>query len=96
MEGGDAMDGEEVREKLKADDRERRWAAMREVDACAKALGNECEKAIGISYQALHLILARLAAAVGAGKCDGGSPSTSATSGAEVPASLSASASSKA
>ena len=65
------MDRKEILEKLRADHRERRWAAMREIDACAKALGNECDKAIGISYQALNLVLAQLAAAVGAGKCDG-------------------------
>jgi hypothetical protein len=90
------MDGEEMRKKLQAARRERRWAAMREVDTCAKALGTECDKAIGISYQALHLILARLAAAVGAGKCEEGPTSTSATAGAEVPASPAASAPSKA
>jgi hypothetical protein len=90
------MDGEEMREKLQAARRERRWAAMREVDACAKALGTECDKAIGISYQALHLILARLAAAVGAGKCEEEAAPISGAAGEAVPASLSATASRKA
>ena len=54
------MDGREVLGKLQVDYRERRWAAMREIDACAKALGTECDKEIGISYQALNLVLARL------------------------------------
>ena len=84
------MDGKEILEKLKADHGERRWAAMQEVDACAKALGTECDKAIGISYQALHLILTRLAAAVRAETCEEGPPAPRTTSGEKVPASLAA------
>ena len=46
---------------------------MMEVKACAKVLGKSCHKEIGLSSEALPLILVRLAAAVGSGKCDGAS-----------------------
>jgi hypothetical protein len=68
---GDAMEWKEVGRHLQAERRQWSWLALLEIDACAKALGEQCQSDIGIDYPALHLILARLAAAVGAGKCDG-------------------------
>ena len=65
------MNLDELRDRLQRERRQLSWQAMREVDACAKALGVNCYKEIGISHPALHLILARLAVAVGVGKCDG-------------------------
>ena len=60
---------------LKADPRrEVSWLATMEVDACAKALGGRCQQELGIGYQELHLILAKLDAAIEAGQCDGAFP----------------------
>ena len=65
------MDEKEVGTHRQAERRQWSWLALLEIEACAKALGEQCQSAIGIEYPALHLILARLAAAVGAGKCAG-------------------------
>ena len=65
------MEPKEGLKKLLAERRQVSWQAMFEIDACAKALGEQCQVEIGISYPELHLILSQLAAAVGAGKCDG-------------------------
>jgi hypothetical protein len=47
------------------------FLATLEVAACATALGESCEREIGISAASLSQVLARLAAAIDAGKCDG-------------------------
>lgn len=50
--------------------RKQSWFALMEVDTCAQALGPACQAEIGISYNDLHLVLGRLAAAIAMGKCD--------------------------
>jgi hypothetical protein len=47
------------------------FLACLEVAGCARALGDRCEPETGLDYEQLEQVLARLAAAIEAGKCDG-------------------------
>jgi hypothetical protein len=50
------------------------WLATMQVDSCARSLGRKCKEEIGIDYKTLPLALAKLGAAIEAGKCDGAYP----------------------